>query len=169
MAGHAVEIRLARHLSQAYFSTDVTARLPAGGVHRNEAVHFEPVTGGALHIAERARIRLEVHAVARGNGDALPLFLFFVALHVTAGADLRRHFGMHLDFLGTIGNPEIELSRARENGLLMAVVAAQRIMLRTREPLERALHDVAAGAEGVVVLHVVPADRPEARGADDGD
>src|SRR6266487_1695530 len=49
----------------------------------------------------------------------------------------------------------------------MAGVAAQGIMLGAGESLERALHDVAAGAKGVVVLHVVPADAAEPRATDD--
>src|SRR5262249_52313008 len=169
MAGHTVEIRLARHFPQTYFGTDVTARLPAGRVHRYEAMDLETVAGGALHISERAGIRLEVHAMPGGGGDALPLLLFFVSLYVAAGTDARRHLRMHRDFLGTIGHPEIELPRAGENRLLMAAVAAERVVFRAGEPLERTFHDVAAGAEPVVVLHVVPADRAEPRGTDHGD
>src|SRR5438270_1384851 len=108
-----------------------------------------------------------MNAMPCGRRDALPLFFFLVALHVAAGADTRRHFGVHRDLLGTVGNPEIELSRAREDRLLMTGVAAQRVVLRARESLEWALHDVAAGAERVVVLHVVPADRAKPGGADD--
>ena len=42
-------------------------------------------------------------------------------------------------------------------------------MFGAGEALERALHDVAAGAERVVVLHVVPADGAESRRAEDDD
>src|SRR5436190_14789321 len=118
---------------------------------------LEAVAGRALHVAQRARVRLEVDAMPRGSRDPFPLVLFAVALHVAAGADARRHFGMHRDLLGPIGDPEVELSRAGEDRLLMARVAAQRIMLGAAESLKRPLHDVAPGAEGVVVLHVIPA------------
>src|SRR5204862_5302116 len=159
----AMEFRLTRHLAQADLSADVAACLPAGRVHRHEAVHLETVARGALHIAERARIRLEVHAVPRGCCDALPLFLLFVTLDVAAGADASRHLGMHLDFFGTIGDPEVQLPRAREDRLLVTAMAAQGIVLGSGESLKRAFHDMAAGAEGVVVLHVIPADRAEPR------
>ena len=49
----------------------------------------------------------------------------------------------------------------------MAVVTAERIVLGTGEALERPLHDVAAGAEGIVVLHVIPADPAESCRAQD--
>ena len=166
MAGDAMEFRLTRHLAQADLRADVAACLPAGRVHRHEAVHLETVARGALHIAERARIRLEVHAVPRGCCDALPLFLLFVTLDVAAGADASRHLGMHLDFFGAIGDPQVQLPRARENRLLVTAMAAQGIVLGPGESLKRALHDMAAGAETVVVLHVIPADGAESRRAD---
>src|SRR5438270_1135294 len=45
--------------------------------------------------------------------------------------------------------------------------SAKQVRLRARESLEWALHDMAAAAERVVVLHVVPADRTEPGPADD--
>src|ERR1041384_1082000 len=66
------------------------------------------------------------------------------------------------DFGGTIGYPEHQLSRAGVDRLLVAVVTFPVFVLAGErfETAERPLHDVTAGAESVVVLHVVPALRP---------
>src|SRR6059036_940995 len=108
-------------------------------------------------------------AVPRGRGDSLPLLFFAITLNMTSGAHARRHLRMHRDLLRSIRDPEVQLSRACEDRLLMTGMAAQGIVFGAGEALERALHDVAAGAEGVVVLHVVPADGTESRRAEDED
>src|SRR5689334_10288946 len=158
MARNAVESRLSGHLAEPDFGADVTTRLPARRIDRHEAMDFEAVTGGALHVAQRAGIGLEVDAMSRGGRDPFPFVFLFVSLHVTRRADARRDLRVHRDLFGTIRDPEIELPRAREDRLLMTVMAAEGVVLGAGEALKRALHDVAAGAERVVVLHVIPAD-----------
>src|SRR6266545_2968799 len=161
-------VRIASRIEVREFRAHgVAARLRARGVHRHEAMHLEAVARRALNVAQRAGIGLEMDAMARRRRDPLPFLFFAIALDVTARANAGRDFRMHRDFLGPISDPEVELARAGENRLLMAGVAAQGIMLGAGESLERALHDVAAGAEGVVVLHVVPADRAKPRRAED--
>src|SRR5436309_7595520 len=100
-------------------------------------------------------------AVPRGRGDSLPLLFFAITLHMAGGADTRRYLRMHRDLLWAVGDPEIELSRAREDRLLMTRVAAQGIMFGAGEALERALYDVEGGGERVVVMNVVQADCSE--------
>src|SRR5436190_9642535 len=129
MTGDAMKARLAGHLAQPDLSADVTARLPARRIDRYEAMHLETVACGALDLTQRAGIGFEMHAVPGGRRDPLPLLVFLVSLDVTSGADPRRDFGMHLNLLGTIGHPEVELPRARENRLLVAVVTAEGIVL----------------------------------------
>ena len=103
--------------------------------------------------------------MARRRGDPLPFLLLTIALDVTGGADPGRDLGVHLNFLRAVGDPQIQLPRAREDRLLMAGVTAERVVLGAGEALERPLHDMTAGAERVVVLHVVPADGAESRSA----
>src|SRR6185312_10106544 len=122
MARDAVESRLLSHLAELDLHVLVTARLAAGLVDRHEAMHLEAVAGGALDIAQRARVGLEMDAMARGRRDAFPLLFFLVALDVARGADPRGHLRMHADFLGPVGDPEVELPRAREDRLLVTVV-----------------------------------------------
>src|SRR5580765_2256938 len=97
---------------------------------------LEPVASRALHVAQRTRVRLQMDAMPRGRGDPLPLLFFLVPLDVTAGADARRHLGVHLDLLRAIRHPEVELARAGEDRLLMATVAAEGIVLGPGKALE---------------------------------
>src|SRR5262245_9745213 len=165
MARGAMKSRLLRHLAEPDLDIVVAAGLTACLVDGHEAMHLEAVAGRTLDVPQGTRIGLEMDAVSGRRRDALPLFFFLVAQHVASGADASRHFGMHADLLGPIRDPQIQLARTRENRLLMAVVAAERIVLGTRKALERILHDVATGTEAIVVLHVIPADGAEPRGA----
>jgi len=103
-------------------------------------------------------------SMSGGCGDPLPFLL--LAGHVTAGADPCRDLGVLADLIGPRRHPQIQLAHTGEHRLLVAVVTTEGVVLRAREPLERVRHDVAAGAEGVVVLHVRPAHRAESRRAD---
>src|SRR6266487_1144411 len=100
MARDAVKAGLPRHLAEPDFSPDVAARLAAGRIDGHKAMDLEAVAGRALHVAQRAGVRLEVDAMPRRCRDPLPFVLFAVALHVAAGAHARRHLGMHLDPFG---------------------------------------------------------------------
>ena len=125
MTRDAVEARLPGHFAEPDFSPDVAARLAASRIDGHKAVDLEAVAGRALHVAQRAGVGLEMDAMPRGCRDPFPFVLFAVALHVAAGAHTRRHFGMHLDLFGTIGDPEVQLARARKDRLLVTVVAAE--------------------------------------------
>src|ERR1051325_6408136 len=102
VARDAVESRLPRHLAEADLDRAMATRLPAGRVHGHEAMDLEPVARRALHVAQRAGIGFEVDAMAGGR-------------------DLR----MHLDLFRPVGDPEIELASAREDRLLVTVMAAE--------------------------------------------
>src|ERR1700756_2159001 len=115
MAGDAVESGLPRHLAKANLHVAVTSRLPACRIHRHEAMDLQAVAGGALDVAQRARIGLEVDAVARGGRDPLPFLFLPIALHVTLRAHSRRDLCVHLYTLRAIGHPEIQLPHARED------------------------------------------------------
>src|ERR1041384_6665984 len=125
VARDAVESRLPRHLAEPDLDRAVAARLPAGRVHGHEAMDLEPVTRRALHVAQCTGIRFEVDAMAGRLGDPFPLVFLFVPLHVTTRAHRRRYLRMHLDLFRPVGDPEIELASAREDRLLVTVMAAE--------------------------------------------
>src|SRR6266545_2227916 len=118
VARDAVHATLSRHLAEADLRADVTPGLAARRVHGHEAVDFYAVAGRTLDLTQRARVRLEMHAVARSRRDPAPLVLLFVALHVTRRAHARRHLRVHLDLLGPVGHPQIQLAGAGEDRLL---------------------------------------------------
>ena len=85
----AMQVGLAAHLREPDLHVHVTAGLRAGGVYRDEVVHLDAVTRDALHVLERARIRLEVRAVPGGGRDSLPRLLR-IAAHVATRAAVNQ-------------------------------------------------------------------------------
>ena len=157
-----MERRLALHPAQRDVRIHVTIRLGARLVHGHEAVHLNPMARHAHDVPERGRVGLEMGPVSCRGGHALPCLP--PVRNVAVLADLVWHRCMGWDFLGSFKHPVVELPRADKDRLLVAVVAAQRVVLARRKPLEGRSHDVATGAEPVVVLHVVPAHRSGACG-----
>jgi hypothetical protein len=132
----------------------VTARLAAGLIDRREPMHFLPVTRDALDFHG---VGFQMRPVPCSRSDPLPNLGF--ACDVAVGTDGVGHRGVFADFFWSFGHPEIELAHARENRLLMTVMAGQGIVFALLESEKRGFHDMTAGAETVVVLHVVPAYR----------
>src|SRR5688500_2937520 len=87
-----------------------------------------------------------------------PLRLRCVLRDVTLLAHSVRHMSVLVDFLRAFLDPEVELPHARADGLLVAVMTCElRVLaLSAGHALDRSVHDVAAHAEVVRVLRVVP-------------
>src|SRR6266536_6255739 len=98
-------------------------------------------------------------AMAGRGGDALPDLR--LPRDVALRAHLRRHLRVRADLARTLRHPEVELSHAGEQRLLVAVMARQRIVFAPEEALVGGAHHVASRAESIVVLHVLPAGGPE--------
>ena len=158
VATGAVTRRLSRHLAEddVGLALLVTTALATRSTDRLEPVHFSTVARDALELPEVGRVGLEVDAMAGGRRDALPARA--IARDVAGLAHAVRHEGVLADVLGTLGDPDVELPRAREDRLRVTVVARQLgvFVRRAGESLERRAHDVAPGAEVVRVLGVVP-------------
>ena len=103
--------------------------------------------------------RLQVQAVPLRGCDLLPLRR--VRIHVTGNTARVGHLGVRRDLARPVRYPEHKLAGAGEDRLLVALVAAQLGVPGGLELLPRRRHHVAAAAEVVVVLHVVPAAHAE--------
>ena len=136
----------------------VTAGLLAGTRARHKPVHFGAVAFHALEPFERCGIGLEVHPVTGEPLHVLPGLPAALELVAALAARVGDRC-VDADFLRPFRHPQHELARACENGLLGAVVTLQTLVppCPGSEALEWRLHDMAAGAEGILMLHVVPA------------
>jgi hypothetical protein len=138
------------------FTRRMAIALAAGLAGGFESVHLGAMTCDALQISQCAGVGLQVNTVPRCGGNALPGSR--VTRDVATFTNSVGHFRMQTNCLRAFRDPQVELPRAGEHRLLVAVVTGQRrvSVVSTRETLECRIHDVAPGAEVVRVLRVVP-------------
>jgi len=123
MAYGTVTNRLVLHLGQHDFRVAllVAPALTAGRARRLEAVHLRAVARDALHVLERARIRLEMDAVPGRRSDPLPRGGVIRDVTGLAHAILDRR--VRADLVRPLLEPEVELPRTGEHGLRVARMA----------------------------------------------
>lgn len=154
----AVPHSLSAHLCNAdvRFLRRVTSGLTAGLLRRLEVMQLPAVTFHALDVLERCRVGLEMNTMPCGGRNACPRR--GVLRHMTRFAARVGNYGVRSDFFRALGYPHIHLPRAGEHRLLVARVTRELRMLRlsTSHFLIRRIHHVAAAAEFIRVLRVIP-------------